>query len=222
MSHLYHYICSMHLSQQRKKWLSIAEISVIVIVIWILFAAIVPIFSRFGAVKRNTQRIADIKQITTQVKAYNLKNARYPKSLRELEVWGVGDIPKDPSNMTYCTGTPWYVPWDYQYYFCADCLAVWPFKDHPMKYIAQIGALMERETSHGERTAGNRWALYGEWETTDCAANAIRWVGAPLEWVKWNRIGWTGAWVTSIQTNVTQRDYSPWYSAIIASEEKSK
>ncbi|MBP6085707.1 hypothetical protein KA478_00565 [Patescibacteria group bacterium] len=65
--------------------MSIAEISVIVIVIGILFAAIVPIFSRFGAVKRNTQRIVDIKQITTQVKAYNLKNARYPKSLRELE-----------------------------------------------------------------------------------------------------------------------------------------
>jgi type II secretory pathway pseudopilin PulG len=49
-----------------------------------LFAAVIPVFVRMSAYKRNTQRISDVKNIATQVTAYKTKNGDYPETLKDL------------------------------------------------------------------------------------------------------------------------------------------
>jgi hypothetical protein len=49
-----------------------------------LFAAVIPIFVRMGAYKRNAQKIGDIKNIATQVIAFKTKNGDYPQTMKEL------------------------------------------------------------------------------------------------------------------------------------------
>lgn len=207
-------------SSSPKKWLSAAEIAVFIVVLWVLFAAIIPIFIRIGAYQRNTTRISDIKHITQQVKTYYTKNWEYPTSLREIERWGVGAVPKDPSTLAYCTWSPEYSSWNYQYFSCVDCESVWPFKTYLMRNIVQVWALMERENKRWERNSWNWRAKYKEWETSNCAANAIRWAWTHIDWVKWNWIWWTWEEVMNIVTNIVQPDYEPWFNSIIASERK--
>ncbi len=203
-----------------KRWYSIAEYSVLVIVLWILFAAIIPIFIRISAYKRNTQRITDIKTITQQVKVFDTRNGEFPESLKELSQSNVWIVPKDPQNKIYCSGAPWYTSWDYQYYTCKDCEAIWPLKTYSMKSIVQIGALMEWENERGDRNSGNRWSPYKQWDTSNCAANGVRWLWTLLEWVQWNWIGWTWTSTVSILTNITQKNYEPRFNVIISSERK--
>lgn len=203
-----------------KRWYSIAEYSVLVIVLWILFAAIIPIFIRINAYKRNVQRITDIKSITQQVQVYQQKNWEFPANLKELANAGLWVVPKDPQNKVYCVGTPGYTSWDYQYYTCKDCEAIWPLKTYSMKNIVQIWALMERENERWDRNSGNRWSPYTLWEPTNCAANWVRWVWTLLEWVKWNWIWWTWTSTVNILTNTVQKNYEPRYNVIISSERK--
>lgn len=223
MKFLYHYTHDMkQLSPIRnpKKWFSIAEYAVFVVVLWILFAAIIPIFIRINAYKRNVQRITDIKTIVQQVQSYNNKNGDYPETLQQLAGAWLWNVPKDPQKKVYCIWTQWYTSWDYQYYTCKDCEAIWPLKTYSMKNIVQIWALMERENERWDRNSGNRWSPYTLWETTNCAANGIRWAWTLLEWVKWNWIWGTWDNVVSIVTNVTQNNYDPRYNVIISSERK--
>lgn len=208
---------SKHIS---KKWFSIAEYAVFVIVLWILFAAIIPIFIRITAYKRNVQRITDIKTIVQQVTVFNTKNGYFPVTLKEITDNWLWVVPKDPQNKIYCMGAQWYTSWDYQYYTCKDCEAIWPLKTYGMKNIVQIGALMERENERWDRNSWNWWSPYSLWEPTNCAANGVRWVWTLLEWVKWNRIWWTGSSTVSIQTNTIQAKYEPWYNVIISSERR--
>lgn len=199
-----------------KKWISVAEVSVAIVVIWVLCAAVVPILMRIFTYKRNTARIVDIKHISTQIKNYNAKSWYYPDTLRDIELEWWGKVPKDPTNKAYCLGANGYETGDYQYYICKECVAVGPYQNHDMKYIVQVGALMEWENKRWERNSGNRWTPYGEGEKSDCAANAIWSVWTILEWMKWNWVDGTGA--NSIQTNVSQVKYEPRYNEIIASE----
>lgn len=203
-----------------KKWYSIAEYSVLVIVIWVLCAAVIPIFIRINAYKRNAVRMTDIKNISQQVIWFHTKNWWYPMNLKELAESKIWIVPKDPNNRVYCSGTPWYTSGDYQYYTCKDCEAIWPLKTYGMNNIVQIWALMEWENGRWERNSWNRWSPYKLWEKTNCAANAVRWAWTLIEWVKWNRIGGTWNDTRSFVTNIVQKDYDPRYNQIIASERK--
>lgn len=205
---------------KQKRWYSIAEYSVFIIVIWILCAAVIPIFIRMSAYKRNVQRITDVKTISQQVTTFNTKSGAFPQSLRALKNAGLGEVPKDPSTREYCTWTPGYESWDYQYYTCKDCEAIWPLKTYTMNTIAQVWALMEWENKRWERNSGNRWSPYKLWDDTNCGANWIRGAWTLVEWARWNWIWWTWSDVTSIMTNSTQKDYEPRYNIIISSERK--
>ena len=223
MMFIYHYTHIMTYfshSDWTKRWYSIAEYAVLVVVLWILFAAIIPIFIRINAYKRNVQRITDIKTISQQVQNFNAKNGDFPDNLRTLSNAWLWVVPKDPQNKAYCKGAPWYTSWDYQYFVCKDCEAIWPLKTYLMKHIVQIWALMEWENERWDRNSWNRWSPYTLWDTTNCAANWIRWVWTLLEWVRWNWIWWTWSSTINILTNTIQKNYEPRYNVIISSEKK--
>ncbi len=199
---------------------SIAEISVLVIVLIVLWAAIIPFINRRWAHSRNVTRINDIKSIAQQITSYYQKNGTYPQSLKELETIGLWTVPKDPRKAVYCTWTPQYTSGDYQYYSCGwwSCAAIWPTQIYQMKHLVQIWALMELENVRWETNAWNRRAKYWPNDTSNCAANAVRWAGNLLEWTKWNRLNGTWPNVMSITTNKDEKDYFPRYNAIVAKE----
>jgi hypothetical protein len=199
---------------------SIAEISVLVIVLIVLWAAIIPFINRRWAHSRNVTRINDVKSIAQQITSYHQKNAMYPQSLREIETIWLWTVPKDPRKIVYCSGAPWYTSGDYQYYACGwgSCTAIWPKQIYPMKHLVQIWALMELENKRWDTNAWNRRAKYWPNETSNCAANAVRWGGTLLEWVQWNRLNGTWPNVTSITTNANERDYFPRYNIIVTKE----
>lgn len=201
-----------------KRWYSIAEYAVFFIVLWVLFAAIIPVFIRLWAYNRNTQRITDIKTIAQYAKTYQTKNGKYAVTLSELKAWWFTSIPKDPSWLVYCISMPWYTSWDYHYFWCEDCDAVWPQKTYRLKNIVQIWWLMERESRAWEKNSWNWRAPYKLWEWSNCAVNAVWWAGTLIEWVKWNWVWGTWTDITSIPTFADEKKYAPWYNIIVSME----
>ncbi len=69
----------------KKLGFTLVEMLIVIVIIWILAAAIIPKITGVLARARDTQRIADLKNVAMAIQNYKMDYGEYP--LRKMEIW---------------------------------------------------------------------------------------------------------------------------------------
>ena len=90
---------------KNKKWFTLIEMLIVIVIIGILAAAIIPRLNSARGRANDVARKADINQVATALITYQLDNWKFPAtsgSIDNIETylleWGMTSIPKDPAD----------------------------------------------------------------------------------------------------------------------------
>ena len=90
-----------------RKWFTLIEMLIVIVIIGILAAALIPRFIGAQAKTRNTARKADLSQINIAITAYQWDNGAYPATLQDLVTNNyVKSLPRDPNGKVACPDKP--------------------------------------------------------------------------------------------------------------------
>lgn len=96
---------------KNKKWFTLIEMLIVIVIIGILAAAIIPRLNSARGRANDVARKADLNQVATALITYQIDNSRFPSSgttidqiSNELIAWGMTSIPKDPANTDIFSG----------------------------------------------------------------------------------------------------------------------
>lgn len=105
---------------QKKRWFTLVEMLIVIVIIWVLAAALIPRLTSVRWRANDVARKADLQQVATAVLSYSMDQQNYPTSTSPASVSSlsttlvptyVTSLPTDPSNnsMSEYTWTTNYV-----------------------------------------------------------------------------------------------------------------
>lgn len=90
---------------KNKKWFTLIEMLIVIVIIWILAAAIIPRLNSARGRANDVARKADLNQVATALITYQLDTWKFPTTgatidfiENELVAWWMTSIPRDPWN----------------------------------------------------------------------------------------------------------------------------
>ena len=106
-----------------KKWFTLIEMLIVIVIIGILAAALIPRLSSARGRARDVARKADLQQTATAIVSYQIDKWAYPSSSwwplssisGDLISAGMSSIPEDPDSSRYFVGIANPATWEYSY-----------------------------------------------------------------------------------------------------------
>jgi type II secretory pathway pseudopilin PulG len=110
---------------QKKRWFTLVEMLIVIVIIWVLAAALIPRLTSVRWRANDVARKADLQQVATAIVSYSMDKSTYPPLLWSATSWAISLIstalqkyvtvmPKDPSPDTTLF-TEYNNVWDYAY-----------------------------------------------------------------------------------------------------------